>query len=115
MTITELIALLSKAPRNTKWYVENRTVTSVNFEHRNELSGINFTFGVGFQLTFVEDGYEQAYALSSAAYAVLDDGYTIIIKDANEVFYALTAQEVKDFNLSNLTSDKSSDFAMPPR
>jgi hypothetical protein len=104
MTIPELIALLANSPRHVKWYVENRTVASVNFKHRNELTNINCTFGLCFNLAFLKDSEEHYYPLSLKACALLDDDFTIIIKDSNDIFYALTAEEVSQYDISNLVN-----------
>lgn len=104
MTISELIALLSNAPCNTNWYCENRTLTSHNYQVVNKLLGIEYRFGVGFCLILNKDCGEDIYELSDAAYALLDDDFTIIIKDSGEKFYAITAQEVSNYDISNLVN-----------
>jgi len=100
MTIPELIALLTKAPPYTKWYLENRTVSNVNYKNVNEVISINFILCEGY----IIDVIDGSYPLTTAASAVLSDDFTIIIKDGEEVFYALIAKEITSFDIGDFIS-----------
>lgn len=111
MTITELIALLAKAPQGIQWYVQNRTLTSAQYKAKVRLVGIGLNLGLNlgkcYQLHALLDGDINYITLTKSAYAlleILEGANEIIIKDAKEVFYAISAEEVKDYDISNLVN-----------